>query len=297
MPPLITAGLRPPRTPSPRTVPAVPGYRPSASAGSGIDPPLSPGRSCEVARAARRFEYREPAQPLEKRPQPPLSLVPPFRPRGAGLDGFRTVQLRRDSGLLRFRLEQQGADHHRFDQQNDLVPVGVVRPELGALAGIGSGSFLTHGSSISSIRLFGRFRSTQQVLHDAAARLCANRGAAVTFTAAIPDLGHCTRHVHRRWQTRVRSRSIAPRQPAAPGAGAFDACAGPAVTIPGSMIVRRPRADFGSPNRGSFPARSSVWRSDSVPASRFHGIPRQTERLIEAQTESDRNGQTGLRSR
>lgn len=62
----------------------------------------------------------------------------------------------------------------------------------------------------------------------------------------------------------------------------------------GSVIVRRPRADFGSPNRGCFPACSSVWRTDSVPASRFHGIPGQTERLTEAQAESDGYGKQGF---
>ena len=39
----------------------------------------------EVARAARRVEHRESAQPVEERPVPPPGFVPPFRARGGCL--------------------------------------------------------------------------------------------------------------------------------------------------------------------------------------------------------------------
>ena len=45
-----------------------------------------------------------------------------------------------------------------------------------------------------------------------------------------------------------------------------------AMTMRRSRIVRRLRVDFGSPNRGCFPPRSSVCRTDSLPASRFTGV-------------------------
>ena len=90
----------------------------------------------EIARAAGRVEHREPAQPVEKRPVPPLGFLSPLRARGWRLGSFRALELGGDLGLLDSPLGEQRSDHHRLDQQHDLVPVRVVRAELGALAGI-----------------------------------------------------------------------------------------------------------------------------------------------------------------
>ena len=55
-----------------------------------------------------------------------------FRPRRARPGDLRAFQLGRDGGLLRFLIDQQRANHHRLEQQHDLVAVRVVRLELGA---------------------------------------------------------------------------------------------------------------------------------------------------------------------
>ena len=90
----------------------------------------------EVARAAGRVEHRESPQAVEECPVPPLGVVQPLRAGGARLGRFGALQLGRDGGLLGIPLGEQRPDHHRVDEQHDLVPVGVVRPELGALVGI-----------------------------------------------------------------------------------------------------------------------------------------------------------------
>ena len=90
----------------------------------------------EVARAARGVEHRERAQPVEERPVPPLGLVSPFRAGGRRPGGCRPFQVGRNPGLLRLPRGEPGSDHHRLDEQHDLVAVGVVRPELRPLVRI-----------------------------------------------------------------------------------------------------------------------------------------------------------------
>ncbi len=55
-----------------------------------------------------------------------------FRPRRARPGDLRAFQQGRDGGLLRFPIDQQRANHHRLEQQHDLVAVRVVRLESGA---------------------------------------------------------------------------------------------------------------------------------------------------------------------
>ena len=86
----------------------------------------------EVPRAAGRVEHREHAQPVEERPIPPLGRVQPFRAGGRRFGGFHSIQGAGDLGLRRVPLGQPRADHHRLNEQHDLVAVGVVRAELRA---------------------------------------------------------------------------------------------------------------------------------------------------------------------
>ena len=72
----------------------------------------------------------------------PLTLAGPisgnarWKPSASGLGRFGAFQLGRDRVLLRFPFGEQRPDDHGLDEQHDLVPVGVVRAELGALVRI-----------------------------------------------------------------------------------------------------------------------------------------------------------------
>ncbi len=88
----------------------------------------------EVPRAAGRVEHRERAQPVEERTVSPFGRVQSFRADGGRLGGFHSVQGGGETGLRCIPLGQPRADHHRLDEQHDLVAVGVVRAELRAFA-------------------------------------------------------------------------------------------------------------------------------------------------------------------
>ena len=65
---------------------------------------------------------------------PPLGRVQPFRADGGRLGGFPSVQGGGEIGLRHVPLGQPRADHHRLNEQHDLVAVGIVRAELRAFA-------------------------------------------------------------------------------------------------------------------------------------------------------------------